>query len=322
MYNLVIVGGGPAGISLAAEAMEAGFDRDKVVILEKASKESWIIRKLYPEQKLVTANYKGQSPVSNGIMKFHDMNKEATVKVLKDTIKEYDANIQYDKNVSMIEYVDGIFHLTVNGEIIKTKSCAIAIGVFGKPRKPDYKIPRAIKKQTSFDITSSVIEDCEVLVVGGGDSASEYVQHLHKKNNKLTMSVREEKFQYMNDDNQKIIADMEKSGDVKLLMGNTIETIEEQNNRILAHFYENTPDVMEFDRVVYALGGTTPINFLKVIGIDFNEGVPALTESYETSIKGLYLIGDLGSGKKGGAIIHAFNSSYAAMKDIKGKYKD
>jgi len=321
MYDLAIVGGGPAGISLMAEAMEAGFEREKVIILEKASKESWIIRKLYPEQKLVTANYKGQSPVSMGVMKFHDMNKEATVKVLKDTIEKYNGNIQYDKNVTMIEKIDGIFHLTVNGEIIKAKSCAIGIGVFGKPRKPDYRIPGKIKKQTSFDITSSVIENQDVLVVGGGDSASEYVQHLYEKNNKLTMSVREEKFTYMNEENQKIILEMKDSEKVNVLMGNTISSIEEKDGKILVNFDTNNLESSEFDRVVYALGGTTPINFLKVIGISFNDGVPHLTENYETSIEGLYLIGDLGSGKKGGAIIHAFNSSSSAIEDIKKKYK-
>ncbi len=320
MYDLVIVGGGPAGISLMAEAINAGFDRDKVIIFEKASKESWIIRKLYPEQKLVTANYKGQDPTPVGVMKFHDMKKEATVKVLKDTIKEYNGNIEYDKNVTMIEKNDGIFHLTVNGEIVKAKACAIAIGVFGKPRKPDYRIPGKIKKQTSFDITSSVIENKKVLVVGGGDSASEYIQHLHKKNNKLTMSVREEKFQYMNEENQRIIHEMEKNGEVELLMGNTITSIEEKDGRILVNFEDENLKPIEFDRIVYALGGTTPINFLKVIGINFNEGVPHLNEFYETSIEGLYLIGDLGSGKKGGAIIHAFNSSASAIKDIL-KYK-
>ena len=135
------------------------------------------------------------------------------------------------------------------------------------------------------------------------------------------MSVREEKFTYMNEENQKLISELEKTGKVKVLMGNTIEAIEENNNRILARFYEETPNIMEFDRIVYALGGTTPINFLKVIGIDFDNGIPTLNENYETSIKGLYLIGDLGSGKKGGAIIHAFNSSYLAMKDIQNKYK-
>lgn len=320
MYDLVIVGGGPAGISLMAEAMNAGIDREKVIILEKASKESWIIRKLYPEQKLVTANYKGQDPSPIGIMKFYNMNKEATVKVLKDTLKEYNGNIEYDKNVTMIEKVGNIFHLTVNGEIVKAKLCAIAIGVFGKPRKPDYRIPGKIKKQTSFDITSSIIENKEVLVVGGGDSASEYVQHLNKKNNKLTMSVREEKFKYMNDENQEIIHKMEKSGELKLLMGNTISSIEENEGKILVNFENENLKSMKFDRIVYALGGTTPINFLKVIGIDFNNGVPHLNEFYETSIKGLYLIGDLGSGKKGGAIIHAFNSSALAIKEII-KYK-
>jgi thioredoxin reductase (NADPH) len=315
MYDLAIVGGGPAGISLVAEAIEAGFEKEKIVVLEKEEKESWIIRKLYPEQKLVTANYKGQDPSSYGIMKFHDMSKEDAIDILKETIEKYNANILFNKNVTSIEKIDDLFHITIGNELIKAKNCAIAIGVFGKPRKPSYKIPSNLKKLTSFDITSSDISNSKVLVVGGGDSASEYVQHLFMKNNQLTISIRSKQIEHMNEENEAIIRDMQTKQKIRLLLGNDVESIEEKDGKILVNFKDMEAEI--FDRIVYALGGTTPMNFLKVIGIEFSEEIPKLTKNYETSIEGLYLIGDLGSGKQGGAIIHAFNSSYFAIQDIK-----
>ncbi|HEY0430702.1 MAG TPA: FAD-dependent oxidoreductase, partial [Pyrinomonadaceae bacterium] len=71
-----------------------------------------------------------------------------------------------------------------------------------------------------------------------------------------------------------------------------------------------------FDHIVYALGGTTPTNFLKAIGIAFDGEAPVVREGYETSVPGLYLIGDLSAGKKGGSINLAFNMAAEAMRNI------
>ncbi len=68
--------------------------------------------------------------------------------------------------------------------------------------------------------------------------------------------------------------------------------------------------------MIYALGGTTPENFLKSVGIAFDGASPRLTGSFETSVPGLFLAGDLTAGRKGGSIILAFNSAAAAMRQI------
>jgi thioredoxin reductase len=69
-----------------------------------------------------------------------------------------------------------------------------------------------------------------------------------------------------------------------------------------------------FDYLVYALGGSTPENFLRTIGIEFNGDAPRLLEAYETTVPGLFLVGDLSAGPKGGSIIWAFNSANTAMR--------
>jgi thioredoxin reductase (NADPH) len=71
-----------------------------------------------------------------------------------------------------------------------------------------------------------------------------------------------------------------------------------------------------FDRVIYALGGTTPTNFLRMLGIEFTDEGPVFNESGETNVSGLFLIGDLVVGKTGGSIITAFNSAVHAMRRI------
>jgi thioredoxin reductase (NADPH) len=67
---------------------------------------------------------------------------------------------------------------------------------------------------------------------------------------------------------------------------------------------------------VYALGGTTPTNFLRMLGIEFDDDGPVYSENGETNVVGLFLIGDLVVGKTGGSIITAFNSAVRAMRSI------
>ena len=74
--------------------------------------------------------------------------------------------------------------------------------------------------------------------------------------------------------------------------------------------------VVPKSRWSYALGGTTPTNFLKAIGMAFDGNAPVVKEGYETSVPGLYLIGDLSAGKKGGSINLAFNMAARAMRAI------
>jgi thioredoxin reductase (NADPH) len=64
---------------------------------------------------------------------------------------------------------------------------------------------------------------------------------------------------------------------------------------------------------VYVLGGTTPTNFLRALGIGFGEDGPVFDATGETNVPGLFLIGDLTVSKTGGSLITAFNSSARAI---------
>jgi cation diffusion facilitator CzcD-associated flavoprotein CzcO len=52
MYDLIVIGAGPGGIALAAEAQASGVDPAGTLILEKAATHNRAIRQWYPEQKL------------------------------------------------------------------------------------------------------------------------------------------------------------------------------------------------------------------------------------------------------------------------------
>jgi thioredoxin reductase (NADPH) len=169
-----------------------------------------------------------------------------------------------------------------------------------------------------FDVTSKEIKDSKVLVIGGGDSASEYCQYLHQLGNDVGLSYRKNSFGRMNEINQVSLITLSDKGEIKLKLNSNISAIEDENGNPKVIFTES--EVETFDFVVYALGGSTPENFLKLIGIEFDGPDPILKEGYETTIPGLFLTGDLSAGKKGGSIIWAFNSSNSTMKKICENY--
>jgi thioredoxin reductase (NADPH) len=104
--------------------------------------------------------------------------------------------------------------------------------------------------------------------------------------------------------------------EVEILRSSTIKEITDETGRPRITFVEPEHTPNTFDRVIFALGGTTPTNFLHTLGITFNADGPIFDEAGATNVTGLYLIGDLVVGKKGGSIITAFNSAVRAMKSI------
>ncbi len=315
LNEMIIIGAGPAGISMAAEAINSGIPADKVVIIEKSHEHSWAIRKFYPETKLVTANYKGKDAHCDGVLCLMDSSKQETLSYLDKIIDDKKINVSYNESVHKMERMDdGSFLVETNTSKYHAKICSIAIGMFGKPNKPSYALPSSAKSRILFDITSREIKDEKILIVGGGDSASEYAQYLVQQNKDITLSYRQETFARMNDINRETLLDLEKGKKVEILYKSNIESLEDIDEKIKVNFTELP--AITYDTVVYALGGSTPTNFLSLLGIAFEGNQPIIKDGFETSVPGLFLLGDLSAGKKGGSIISAFNSSHSAMKKI------
>lgn len=318
-FEVVIIGAGPAGISMAAEAINSGIDSSKVIVLEKAKEHSWAIRKFYPEQKLVTANYKGNAAICNGVMCISDSTKSEALSYLDETILKNNINVHYEETVYKIHRQDdGSFIISSNSGEYHAKTCVIAIGMMGKPNKPDYNIPSDVRDMISYDITSVKILNKNVLVVGGGDSASEYAQYLVQEGNNVSLSYRQKELIRMNNINSSSLLALRDSGKINLLLKTNITGLESEENKVKVIFQEREPIV--YDHIVFALGGSTPKNFLSLLGIEFNGNDPVIKEGFETSIPGLFLIGDLSAGRKGGSIILAFNSAHEAMKKMCDDY--
>lgn len=321
VYDLIVVGAGPGGVSAAAEAIEAGMDKRKILLLEQNNRNSWIIRRLYPEQKLVTANYKGADPVCHGVMNMRNMSKTDTLDMLNATIIDYDMQILHDMKVHTVEKQGDVFAVSAGDHVFKSKLCAIAIGVFGKPNQPDYKIAAPLRKKVQYDVTSSHLVDSHVMVVGGGDSSAEYARVLMDDGNKVTLACREDDLSYMNDENRAQTLELAASGKLTLLKPVNISGLEAADDQIQVNFADGDAAVT-VDRIVYALGGTTPMNFLVLAGVNVVDGAPEIDEWAETNVPGLYLLGDLAAKKNAGAIVNAFNTSHRVVGRIGEKASD
>src|ERR1700704_2692987 len=99
VHDLIIVGAGPAGISTAVEAREAGIGRERILVLEKGPAHSYAIRKLYPEDKRVDAVYKGIPAISEGRITIQDGTTQQTLDFLDETIQRWELNVRYDEGV-------------------------------------------------------------------------------------------------------------------------------------------------------------------------------------------------------------------------------
>jgi thioredoxin reductase (NADPH) len=321
MYDLIIIGAGPGGIALAAEANASGLAPSQVLVLEKGPTHNSAIRQLYPEQKLTTANYKGFVARCEGLLCVTDMTKSETLEFFDKVISDYHINIQFNAEVYGMNRLDSEggarFRIESSHGLYESKVLAVGIGIFGRPNKPkEYKLLPSLKERLLFDMTSTQLQNEAVLVVGGGDTAAEYVQYLHRQGNRVTLSYRRSDFSRLSPQNLDALLKMEKRSDVEILRSSNIKGIADEAGRPRVVFKEPEYSSRIFDRVIFALGGTTPTNFLHTLGIAFNANGPVVDQSGATNVEGLYLIGDLVVGKRGGSIVTAFNSAVRAMNSI------
>src|SRR5258708_28220995 len=252
---------------------------------------------------------------------FSDLVMSETIEFFDKVIADYQINIQFNADVFGMHGLDqdgeARFRVESSNGTYESRVLAVAIGIFGRPNKPkEFRLLPSLKERLLFDMTSYPIQNENVLVVGGGDTAAEYIQYLQRQLNRVTLSYRQAEFTRLNKQNHEALSAMEERNEVEILRGSNSKKVEDDAGRPRVVFNEPEFPTRTFDRVIYALGGTTPTNFLRTLGVTFNEQGPIFDEAGATNVTGLYLIGDLVVGKKGGSIITAFNSAVHAMKHI------
>jgi len=314
IHELAIVGAGPAGIATAVESYLQGV-RD-IVLLEKDTNHNSTIRKYYKDNKRVDVDWKGQKVELDGRIYFVDGTKESTLDFFDEILANHSVELQTHVEVQSIEKQEECFEVFMAGKSIKAKNVVVTIGRMGKPNKPSYKVPSTIRKKIGYTLDGCADGE-KILVVGGGDSAVEYAVDLSEKN-EVSICYRRETFRRANPTNQTNITDAIMHKAVEPILGININGLEDDEGRVKVLFSEI--EAQSFDRVIYAIGGTTPSAFLDNSGIDEEDGKPVHDDNYETNIKGLFVAGDI-TQESGGSIALGLNHGYAIACYIKGGCK-
>jgi thioredoxin reductase (NADPH) len=310
VYDLIIIGGGPGGIGAAVEAKELGLE--KVLLIEKTENHSHTIRKFYKDKKRVDKDWQGQAVELEGNVNFVDGTKESTLDYFDHLLDDELIDSKFNCEVQKVNKVDDLFSVETSSGTFESKNVIVSIGRMGKPNKPSYKIPASLRSQVGYNVDKCGNGE-KVLVVGGGDSAVEYACDL-SDTNEVTLTYRREELNRPNPTNQEMIHAYADDQRVRLKLGIDIESVDSEHGKLRINYVDGTHEL--YDRAVYAIGGTTPKDFLKACGITLDEkGEPIFNENYESERKGLYIAGDIAFAS-GGSIAIALNHGYRIVTHI------
>ena len=258
IYDVLIVGAGPAGISASLRAIEQKLN---YITLDEGEIGGTVAK--YPRQKLVMT-----SPVEfpmHGKFSKTELSKEELIAFWKKVLQRADFKCRQGEKVEDIKKgQDGIFTVVTPKGQHRTRNVVLALGKSGSPRKLGVKgeeLPKVMYRLIEADHYVNK----RILVVGGGDSAIEAAMGLgHQVGNQVTLSYRKEAFSRIKERNAQRIQESIRKGKVKVVFNsNPVEFKEgsvalEVNGKI-----QEIPN----DYVWIFAGGEPPTAFLKKIGI-------------------------------------------------------
>ena len=260
IFDVVVVGAGPAGISASLRAAEHGL---KALTLEREEVGGTVSK--YPREKLVMT-----SPVEFPLHgKFHktSLSKEALLAFWEKVMKRTDLNIHSCEGVEAVrKEADGLFRIRTAKQEYTSRSVVLALGRAGTPRKLGVKgeeLPHVLYRLIEADHYINR----NILIVGGGDSAVEAAMGLaHQAGNKVTLSYRKPEFSRLKDRNAKRIEEHIHTRKLEVLF-NSMPT----EFRVGGVSIEVNGEIRDLpnDCVWIFAGGTPPSDFLKAAGIAF-----------------------------------------------------
>ncbi len=272
VYDICVVGAGPAGISASLRAVEKNLS---YITLEQDDIGGTVAK--YPRQKLVMT-----SPVQfplHGNFKKMELSKEDLLAFWGKIAQRADFKARTREKVDDIKKgEDGVFTVVTAKGQYRSRTVVLALGRRGTPRKLDIKGEELPKVMYSLIEADHYINK-KILVVGGGDSAVEAAMGLaHQPGNTVTLSYRKESFSRIKERNAQRIEESVHSGKVKVLFNsNPVEIREDAVVLDVKGELQEIPN----DYVWVFAGGTPPNAFLEKVGVAIGEKDMTLQTSNE-----------------------------------------
>ena len=257
-YDVVIVGGGPAGFSASLAAMQHGL---RFTTIEQDSFGGTVAH--FPRGKLVMTAPATLPLV--GKVKFREISKEKLLEFWGTAARETGLRIRYGERVETVAPAGGGFEVATTRDRYSTRAVVLAIGRRGTPRKldiPGEELPKVVYRL----IDPFQYRDQNVLVVGGGDSALEAAASIAEEpGTTVTLSHRSESFSRAKMRNRERVAAASHAGRLSVLMPSKVERIADSAVELS---YGSKRIVIKNEAVIVCVGGILPTPFLKNIGIE------------------------------------------------------
>jgi thioredoxin reductase/NAD-dependent dihydropyrimidine dehydrogenase PreA subunit len=271
IYDIAIVGAGPAGLTAAALARERGLS---TVVLEQEGDLGGTILH-YPRRKLVLVQAL-EMPFLDALPE-GEYEKEDLLETFQDLTRRAALNIRFGAKATGVARSHGLFAVRTDIVEFPARFVVLALGRRGTPRK--LGVPGEELAKVAYQLVDAAsYEGRRILVVGGGDSAVEAALGLSRqRGNTVTLSYRRDKLVRIKKKNEERIADEMRRGSVRPLFGSEVMEILEDRVRLRVG---DRPVELPNDFVFVFAGGEPPFGLLRQMGVRFGgEAAPAVAGS-------------------------------------------
>lgn len=273
VYDVVIVGAGPAGISGALMAKKLGL---KVIILEQNSLGGTVFT--FPRSKIVMT-----APMDlplYGKVKLYDTSKDELLTLWNKVIAENNLEVMENKKVAgIIPKEGGEFKVQAeSGEEYLCNSVLLAIGRRGSPRK--LNVPGEDKQKVAYRLLEPErLSNKKIVVVGGGDSAVEAALLL-KDDNEVILSYRKDKLSRIKPKNKAKVDEAIADQSFKVIFNSNLVSINDESVIMKVDGQEEA-QLLGNDLVYIFAGGELPTKFLEKAGVSITRRFGHILKSHK-----------------------------------------
>lgn len=268
IYDLIIIGAGPAGVSAAIYAKRAGLN---VLCLDKAMVGGYLnyIDKI--------DNYPGLYGISGPDFAFK----------LFEHMKALDIPFK-NKCVNSIENGE-VKKVITDKEEFLCKNIIIATGRIARElglKDENKLIGKGLSHCALCD--GAFYKDKKVAVVGGGNSALQEALHLATLCEKVYLIHRRDEFRAIGE----VVDKVNNNEKIVTIMSSNVVDYELSDNK-LSKVILDTGDALEVSGLFVYIGFVPGTEFARQIGITDNEGYIEVNNKFETKLNGIYAVGDI-----------------------------
>ena len=313
IYKVAVIGSGPAGLSAAAHAASLGMSH---ILLEKTDHLSDTIYKYQKGKHIMSTP---DQLVLRSDIDFEAGPRESILQSWADNANTVDINVAYDSEVTEIIGDKGDFTLkTKSGKTFKAETIILGIGTQGNPNTMRCDGGDLPFVQYTLDDPREYFDE-NIIVIGGGDAGIENALGLcadAELENRVTLLQRAPDFPKAKEANVTALMAAKNDGQLDIITSATTSSVEEGWINIDV---KDGKDRLPCDRIIARMGSAPPRKFVESCGAEFSSpdrlAFPILSESFESTKPGLYIIGAL----TGYPLIkHCINKGYDVVEHING----